>query len=165
MEGTDGVGKATLKETEDIQPDQDGKYPETVPWSKYVGIKQSLGTKLDAAKDQVKNLEEQLSKAIKQEDFEGVKGQLAQAKTDLESTKTELQSIKEKSLGDKVTYLKSKGVSDEDLTDASEVTLNAMIKVLDTYKPKPDFSGAGGGTGVPQGHPRELARQAYSQKA
>jgi len=157
MEDQDVVG------TEDIKPDAQGKFPETVPWDKYVGIKESLGKKLDSANEKVKGLEEQLSKAVKQEDFDKIKGELDDVKTKYQTTQDELKGVKDKSVEDKRAYLKSKGMAEEDYAEAGEEVLNAMIKVLDGYKPKPAF-GTGGGTGAPQGSPMELARQAYSKQ-
>ena len=48
----------------DIKPDKDGKYPEVVPWNQYVGIKESLGKKLDSERARATSLEEQLKKAL-----------------------------------------------------------------------------------------------------
>jgi len=163
VEGTDDVGKTQGKVAGEVQPDAAGKFPETVSWSQYVGIKESLGGKLEAEREKVKNLEEQISKAIKQEDFEAVKQQLDEAKTSAQKVQDELKGVKDKSVEDKRNYLKSKGMVEADYADADETTLNAMIKVLDTFKPKPDF-GSGGGTGALQGSPMELARQGYSKQ-
>ena len=90
---------------EEIQPDKEGKFPEVVPWNKYVGIKESLGKKLDTERQKVASLEEQLKMAIKPEDVKSIKDELDETKTKLTTTETELSSLKQTTLTEKRSIL------------------------------------------------------------
>ncbi|MGW8177224.1 MAG: hypothetical protein ACWGQW_00285 [bacterium] len=150
-----------VEEVEEIQPDKDGKYPETVPWKQYVGTKESLGKKISAAENKVSTLEEQLKGAIKQEDFEKVQKELEEAKTKLQTTEEQLKGVTEKSLTEKRdTLVKRAGLPEEDVKAMSEDALDAAIKVLNSKRPGADM-GSGTGTGELKGSPQELTRQAY----
>lgn len=163
-EGKDNVEKIVPDAEGKVPADKDGKYPEVVPWSQYVGIKESLGKKLTASEEKVTSLEEKLKNAPNAEEA-------AKTKEELESTKTKLQEKEEaetkateKSVTEMREVLKKANVPDEKLEGASEAELKRLIDVLGGVKPKslPDLSGGGGGSGgVPQGSPMELARQAY----
>ena len=137
-------------------------HPDSVPWNEYVGIKESLGKKLDAATQKVQSLEEQIKGAISPDEFSKTKGELEKVKADHQKVSDELKSIKDKSVSEKRDYLRSKGVSEEDLKVMSEEALGATAKVLEHYKPKPDMGGGGGSIGL-KGSPLELAREAYSK--
>ena len=143
---------------QDIKSDN---HPDVVPWNEYVGVKESLGKKLDSANDKVASLEEQLSKAVKQDDFNAIKNELDKAKADLQKATDELKGIKEQSVTEKRSTLITKGIPEDEVKAMSEDALNAAIKVLERYKPKPDLGG-GGGSGGLKGSPMELARQAYA---
>lgn len=145
-----------------IKPDKEGKFPEVVPKHQYIGVKESLGKKLDAEKQKVASLEEQLKKAVKQEDFDKIKGELEEAKTKFQTASDELKGVKEKSIAEKKEFLKSKGIPEEEVNQMSEDALTGAVKVLERQKPKLDLGGGGGGSGELKGSPMELARKAYS---
>jgi hypothetical protein len=152
----DGEGSVKLEK------DSEGKYPKVVPWSKYVGIKESLGGKLQAAEEKVKSLEEQLKNAPNAEEFGRIKQELGDAKSQLETKTTELTSLQEKTATELKAELKKRGVSDEDVAEMSEAEMRRTIKVLGSKKPSPDLGG-GGGSGELKGSPMELARQGYAE--
>lgn len=148
-----------------ITPDKEGKFPKVVPWDRYVGIKESLGKKLTTAEDKVKSLEEQLSKAVKQDDFNAVQTELEKVKVEHQKVQDDMKAAKDKGIQEMRGKLKARGIPEDQYADAGEVALSAMIKVLDSYKPRPDLDGAGGGSGTLQGvSPGELARRAYASK-
>lgn len=167
VEGQDVSGKSLSPEVDEVQPDKEGKYPEVVPWSKYVGIKQSLGNKLDAERDKVKNLEEQLKNAPNVDEHSKLAQELETTKTQLQAKEAELSKIKEATVSELSTALIAKGVAEDQVKEMSEAEMKRMLTVLGGIKPKslPDLSGSGGGSGVPQGTPMELSRQAYSRKS
>jgi len=146
------------KDVEEIQPDKDGKYPDTIPWDKYVGVKEML-TK---SRGKVSSLEEQLKGAASAEELNRIKQELESTKTEHQKVFDELKSTKEKSVSEKREFLKSKGIPEDELKDMSEEALELTVRALEHYKPKPDLSGGGGGFQL-KGSPMELARQAYSQ--
>ena len=149
-------------DVDEIQPDADGKYPDSVPWDKYVGVKESLGKKLDSERERAKSLEEQLTKAISPEDHQKLQTQLDEANTSLQKVTEELEGVKGKSISEKRDFLIKKGISEEEVKEMSEEALGAAVKVLEGYKPKPDL-GDGGGSGELKGSPMELAKTAYSR--
>ena len=158
----DKAEEGKKEEVVEIQPDASGKYPETVPWKQYVGIKESLGKKLDAEKEKAKSLEEQLKTVVKPEDHKKVADELATIKADHEKTVNELKSLKESSASEKRNILKQKGVPEEEVKSMSEAELTAAVKVANLVsKPKLDM-GTGGGSGALKGSPMDLAIQAYS---
>jgi hypothetical protein len=163
MPGEDQKGVGSNLDAEEVKPDAQGKYPETVPWGKYVGIKESLGNKLTAEREKVKGLEEQLKKAPNAEEFNRVKGELDTVKGQLTQTTTELTNLKEKSVLELKAELKKRNISDEEVAKMSEAEMRTVIRVLGDIKPAPDL-GSGGGSGELRGSPLELATQAYSDK-
>ena len=153
----------------EIQPDKDGKYPESVPWKQYVGTKESLGKKIDAEKantesekQKVISLEEKLKGATSADEFEKTKTELAELKVANQGSLDKLKGIQEKSLSEKRSALIKKGLSEEKIKDMSEESLTATLEVLEGFKPLPDLSGGSGGSAIPKGKPMELARQAYA---
>jgi hypothetical protein len=158
MEGQDNVDNPDAAE---IKPDADGKHPETVPWNKYVGIKESLGGKLEKAQEQVKDLEEKLRNAPNAEEFGKIKGELDTTKAKLTEVETELGKSKEKTVSELRETLKGKGVPAEKVDKMSEIELRAANDVLGDRKPAPDL-GSGGGSGELKGSHQELAKRAYS---
>lgn len=158
MEGQDNEGKNP--DAEEIKPDADGKHPETVPWNRYVGIKESLGKKLTTSEEKVKDLEEKLQNAPNAEEHEKLKKELEETKSKLTTTADELNKSKEKSVSELREALKSKGVPAEKVDKMSEAELRAVNDVIGSKKPAPDL-GSGGGSGKLEGSPRELARRAY----
>ena len=159
-EGTDDGGKIPVVEIEEVKPDASGKYPETIPWSKYVGIKESLGKKLTSSEEKVKNLEEQLKKAPNADEFNQIKGELESTKTKLTEKEGELTKTKEATVTELRKNLIAKGLTEERVKTMSEAELKVALEVLGDKKPLPDLGG-GGGSGVLQGSPMELAKQAY----
>jgi len=152
-------GEGDKLEVEEIQPDKDGKFPETVPWGKYVGVKETLGK----AKDKVASLEEKLQSAISTEEHEKVKQQLEEAQGKLNEATENLKNMKEASVSEKRSALVKRGLSEEKVKDMSEEALNGALSVLEATKPLPDMSSGGAGGQVPQGSPMQLARQAYAK--
>lgn len=150
-------------DVEEIHPDKDGKYPESVAWSKYVGIKESLGKKLDSAKEQVTSLEEKLASATSAEEFNKVKGELESTKAKLTETNEELKSTKEKTLTEKRNILTKRGIPGDDLKDMSVKELDAALVVLEHSKPGADLGGGGGASPLEGKSPMELAQAAYSK--
>lgn len=149
-----------------------GKHPETVSWGQYVGVKESLGKKIDTATQKVGTLEGQLAKVVKPEEHEKIKTELGEAKTKLAEAETKkveaeekLKTTLEKSLSEKRDVLVKKGgISEEDAKVMSEEQVDGAIKVLATYKPKADLGSGGTGGAELKGSPMELARQAYEKK-
>ena len=137
------------------------KHPETVAWNQYVGIKESLGKKLDTATQKVGTLEEQLKTAISKEEHDKVKGELETAKTAAQTAADELKTSKDATLAEKRSTLVKKGISEDKVKDMSAGELDSLAEAIASFKPKADLGGGGGGTGVPVGSPMELARQAY----
>ena len=150
-----------------IKPTEDGKYPEVVPWSKYVRIKEMLTKKEEQfakteneLKDKVTSLEEKLSKAGNPDEFQKVKGELEDVKSKLTQTEEELKTTKEKSLTEKRELLQKRGIPEDKVKAMSERELDAALVTLEYSKPKSDM-GSGSGSNVPQGKPMDLARMAY----
>jgi len=81
-------------EPDDIQPDKDGKFPETVPWQKYVGIKEAWGK----TKEKVATLEEQLKQAVNPEEHNKIVKELEELKQTHQKTSEELTGLKDKSI-------------------------------------------------------------------
>jgi len=145
-----------------IPADKDGKYPEVVPWHQYVGIKESLGGKLDAEKAKVSSLEEKLKNVVDPEELKKVKEELDTTKTKLTETETELSTTKEKTLTEKRDTLTKRGIPEDKVKDMSEKELDAAFVVLQHSKPSPDLGGGGGSGASLEGKPMDLARQAYA---
>lgn len=149
-------------DVEEIQPDKDGKYPETVSWSKYVGIKESLGKKLDTAKEQVTSLEERLKTAVSTDEHGKIKQELEETKTKLQQTSDELNTTKEQTLTEKRATLTKRGIPEDKVKDMSVKELDAALVVLEHSKPSPDLGGGGGASPL-VGSPMELAQRAYTK--
>lgn len=163
-EGQDDVEKIQPDEEGKIPPTKEGKYPEVVSWTQYVGVKEKLGREKQELQEKVASLEEQLKTAINAEEYQKVKEELESIKAEHQKTAEELKGVQERSASEMRDFLKSKGVSDEELEGASMEDLKLLVKVIGSYKPKPDL-GTGGGSGELKGSPMELARQAYEQSS
>uniref|UniRef100_A0A6M3KIZ6 Scaffolding protein n=1 Tax=viral metagenome TaxID=1070528 RepID=A0A6M3KIZ6_9ZZZZ len=131
---------------EEIQPDATGKYPENVPWSQYVGIKESLGKKLDTERQKVTSLEEKLKGATSTEEVEKLKVQLTELGKKAEAATQELTTFKEQSLSERRATLVKRGIPEEKTKEMSGKELDAAFAVLEHIKPNPDMGGGGGGT-------------------
>lgn len=160
-EDKDNVEKILPDAEGKIPADKEGKYPELVPWSKYVGIKESLGGKLDSERAKVTSLEERLKGVISSEEHERVKGELEQTKANLQTITDELNTTKEKSLTEKRNTLIKRGMPEDKVKDMSDKELNAVLVAVEHIKPGADL-GRGGGSSPLEGSPLELARRAYS---
>lgn len=147
----------------EVLPDKDGKHPETVPWEKYVGIKESLGKKLSLAKEQAKSLEEQLKNAPNVEEVKRIQSELEATKAKLTEVSTELSKTKEMSVSMLRESLIKRGVPADKASKMSETEMRTVLDVIGDTKPLPDLS-TGGGSGELKGSPRELAVRAYSDK-
>ncbi len=147
-----------------VKPDSAGKYPEVVPWSQYVGIKESLGHKLDTERAKVSSLEEKLKGAVNQEEFGKVKTELESTKTKLQTTETELTTTKENTLKEKRAILTGRGIPEDRVSKMSREEIEGALVVLQHSKPGPDMGSGGGSGSTLVGTPQELARQAYSKK-
>ena len=133
------------KDVGEPKADADGKFPETVSWKQYVGIKESLGGKLDKANQKVTSLEEQMAKAPNLEEHGKLKTELAEVKTNLETANTELTTSKEASLTEKRTALISKGIPEEKAKELSGKEIDAILGVIgEKTVPKPDMGGGQG---------------------
>lgn len=144
---------------------KDGSHPETISWSQYVGVKESLGKKLDTATQKVIDLEEQAKKATSTEVHEKVVTDLTKAQEDLKTANTALKVISDKSVADKRETLKGRGIPEDQITAMTEEQLNTAVGVLEHIKPVPkaDLGGGGGSSSIdPKTRPMELARQAYA---
>lgn len=153
-------------EVEEVKPDPvTGKFPESISSKQYIATKESLGRKLDAEREKVKSLEEQLKNAPNAEEATRIKEERDGLKTKLQEKEEEATKASEKSVSEMKEILKKANVPEEKLEGASEAELKRLVDVLGGIKPKslPDLSGGGGGGGaVATGSPMELARQAYA---
>lgn len=162
-EGKDDVEKIQPDAEGKIKPDKEGKYPEVVPYHKYIGIKEKFTRVEGELKGQVTSLEERLKTAISADEFDKVKKELEEAKGKLQTTEDELKTTKESTLAEKRATIIKSGIPEEKVKDMSIQELNAALVVLEHHKPGADMGGGGGGAAVPQGSPMELARQGYSK--
>ena len=126
----------------------DGKHPENVSWSQYVGIKESLGKKLDTATKEVSDLKEQAKTTVSAEAHEKVTTELTGTKTLLTEKTTELTAKVEATLSEKRATLTKRGVSEETAKGWSEKEIDAALTV-EPPKPKPDLGGGGGSSEAP----------------
>lgn len=141
----DGVEKIVPDAEGKLPADKEGKYPEVVPWSKYVGIKESLGNKLETERQKVTSLEEKLKSAVSTEEHTKIKEELDSTKTKLQETSDVLKTTQEKTLTEKRDILVKRGVPEEKVKELSEKELDSVGVVLETLKPKADLGGGGGG--------------------
>ncbi len=141
-------------QTTSVTPGANPPASDTIPKAQY-----------EEATKKVADLEAQLKAAPKLEDVTKIQNELAAAKADHKKVSDELTSIKTKSIEEKKTVLKAKGLTDEELKDLSEKELGLLVNVAGKLKPAPDLGG-GGGAGAHQikGSPMELAQQAYTKK-
>ena len=123
---------------------EDGKHPETVSWTQYVGIKEKLGKEKTALETKVSTLEEQAKTTVSAEAHEKVTTELAGTKTLLTEKTTELTAKVEATISEKRAALIKKGVSEETAKGWSEKEIDAALTV-EIPKPKPDLGGGGSG--------------------
>ena len=125
--------------------DRDGKHPETVPWSQYVGIKEKFTRVETELTGKVTSLEEQLKGKVGTEEHTKIKTELESTKAELEKVSGELKVTQEKTLAEKRAVLIKRGIPEEQAKGLSEKELDNVNAVLATVKPKPDLGGGGGG--------------------
>jgi hypothetical protein len=146
---------------EGSQSEEGATHPETVPYHKYIGVKEMLSK----AETKATNLAEQLKQAPSAEEHARIKAELETEKAERKKASDELNTFKEQSLSGKRATLIARGVAEEDIKNASEKELMIISKALGeakpVAKPAPDFGG-GGGSGSLKGSPLDLARQAYA---
>lgn len=145
-----------------VEPDKEGKHPETISWGQYVRTKETIGGKLDTERQKVQGLEEKLKTATSTDEFNRVKEELETTKTKLTESNEELKNTKEKTLTEKKGILTKRGIPEDKVKDLSVEELNASLMVLEHNKPLPDLGGGGGGNPL-EGSPMELARKAYTK--
>ena len=143
--------------------DAEGKHPETVSWSQYVGIKEKFNRVEGELKGQVTSLGEQLKNAVTPEEHERIKTELAEAKTKAQTATDELSSAKEKTLTEKRATLTKKGIPEDKIKDMSDKELDAAFMALEHSKPNPDLGGGGGTNQLMGKSPMELAQAAYTK--
>ena len=125
----------------------DGKHPETVSWTQYVGIKEKLGKEKTALETKVSTLEEQAKTTVSAEEHKKVSEELTGTKKMLDDKTTELTTKVEATLSEKRVALVKRGVSEEAVKVLSEKEIDAVLTV-EIPKPKPDL-GSGGDGGEP----------------
>lgn len=160
-------------EDENVVDDKDllnekGEHPESVPWSRYVGIKEMLGNREEkfskaetGLKEQITGLEEKLKTTTSPEELTKVKEELETTKTKLTETSEELNTTKEKTLTEKRGILTKRGIPEDTIKDMSVKELDAALVAAEHIKPGADLGG-GGGSGALVGSPQELAQRAYA---
>lgn len=126
----------------------DGKHPDNVSWSQYVGIKESLGGKLDKATKEVTDLKEQAKTTVSTEAHEKVATELEGTKRLLADKTTELDTKVAATLTEKRAALVTKGVPEEKVKEMSVEVIDAVLAV-EMPKPKSDLGGGGGGSDTP----------------
>ena len=132
-------------ETPVVEPvEKDGKHPESVSWTQYVGIKEKLGKQVEAGTKKVTDLEERLKTTVTAEEHKKVSEELTGTKKMLEDKTTELSTKVEATLSEKRAALVKRGVSEETAKGWSEKEIDAALTV-EIPKPKPDLGGGGGG--------------------
>jgi hypothetical protein len=139
------------------------EHPESVPYSKYVGVKEMLSK----AEEKAKSLEEQLKNAPNAEEIAKTKQELDRIKEEHKKATEELQAIKEKSVSEKRQSLKAKGLPEEKLNEMSEKELDAALFAAGSIKGganKLDLGGSGSGSTSLTGSPMDLAKMAYQNK-
>lgn len=129
------------KDVDESLEESKDKHPETVPYEKYVGIKEKFNRVEKELKGQVSSLEEQLKSTVSTEEHTKIKG-------DLEKLSGELTSIKDASLTEKKSLLVKKNVPEETIKDMTVEQIDTVLKVLGASSPKPDMGMGGGNTDI-----------------
>ena len=150
----------------EVQKDEKGNFPENIPSSKYIGVKEALGR----AKEKNASLEEQLSKRPTQEAYEELQKKYDEANAKVKTADEEKAKATEKTVTELKEGLKKSGVyTDEELEKMSETELSTAAKVVARMggkpKPLPDLGDGGQGGSVPKGSPMQLAREAYANSS
>ncbi len=152
------------KQGVDDLTDKDGKHPETVSWNQYVGIKQSLGKKLDTATQKIGTLEEQAKGNIGAEEHGKVKVELDSLKATNKEEADKAKVALDASLKVKRETIVGKGISGDKVANMSLEQLDGLLEVAATIKPGADMGGGGGGASDLKGKsPIALAALGYEQ--
>lgn len=121
----------------EVKPDASGKYPETVPYKDYVGVKESLGRKLDKATAKVTELEEQLKNAGSPEEVTKMREELNLTKTQLSTLQKAETERAEQALQARRDALKQ-FVPEEKLKVMDASAIEVLEAALIAAKPRPD---------------------------
>lgn len=139
-----------------VEKDSKGEFPKVVPASQYIGTKESLGKKIQAAEarateaeNKIKGLEEKLGNATSADEVTKLKEELETTKSKLQETTDNLTAIQSKSLTEKRDVLIKRGLPEDKVKDMSEKELEAAVLALGHSKPSPDLGGGGGGGETP----------------
>jgi len=137
------VGAETLVEPSKTEETKMGeeKHPETVPWTQHIGVKEML----KRAEEKVVSLEKQLTKGASAEQLQQVQAELDATKIARDVATKELEDIRTKSLSEKRGLLTKRGIPEDEIAEMSAKELDAVIRALEHYTPKPDLGGGGGG--------------------
>ena len=130
--------------------DAEGKHPESVSWTQYVGVKEKLGKQVEVGNKQVTDLKEQLKNTVTAEEHKKVSEELTGTKKMLEDKTIELNTKVEATISEKRAALVKRGVSEEKAKGLSEKEIDAVLTV-EISKPKADMGGGGGGEAPPKG--------------
>ena len=83
--------------------------------------------------------------------------------TQLQEKEAAEAKASEKTVSELRATLEKQGLTEEQTKEMSEAEMKRLIPILGSKaKSLPDLSGGGGGSGVPQGTPMQLARAAYA---
>ncbi len=144
------------------KPDEKPSHPESIPWTQYVGLKETSRKAEETLKTEVETLKGQLKGAVTPEEHTRITEELEGTKVKLQESATKLKETLDKTLSEKRDVLINKGISKEEAEGMSEEQVDGAIKVIATYKPKADLGGGGGGSEL-KGSPLSLAAQGYSK--
>lgn len=142
--------------------DKPPAHPEVVPWTQYVGLKETARKAEETLKGEVETLKGQLKTAVTPEQHEKLQGELTEAQKKLQEASDELKTVKDKSLSEKRGILTSKGMSKEEVEKMSEEAINGAVVAVQSVKPGADLGGGGGGSEL-KGSPLSLAVQGYEK--
>ena len=143
--------------------DKPPAHPDTVPWTQYVGLKETARKAEESLKNEVETLKGQLKTAVTPEQHEKLQGELTEAQKKLTEASDELKTVKDKSLSEKRDILTKKGMSKEEVEKMSEEAVNGAVVAIQSVKPAPDL-GTGGGSGSElKGSPLALATKGYEE--
>ena len=118
------------------------KPPESVPWTKYVGIKEKFTRVEGELKTKISGLEEQAKNVVSTEDHKKVTEELAEAKKKLTDAEAVVKEAAEKTSAEKKETLVKRGVPEDKVKDLSDKELDNLDLVLSAVgKPKPDTGG------------------------
>ena len=150
----DGVDNADVVAPE---PEvKDGKHPESVSWTQYIGVKEKLGkteeraTKAETGfKEQIASLEEKAKTAVGAEEHKKVTDELGAANAKLKEAEDARKVASDKTVSERREALVKLGIPEAKVRDMPEETLNQLELVLAAVRPKADLGGGGSGSDTP----------------